>query len=246
MAPDPTSRPVNRAPRGLAWLLAGLALVAVVAAGSSWHDHVTAARSESAPTPATAASPDARAATSEPTPSTHASPSRTASSKRTGSPALTDVSAEPARPVGGIHGPFTLRIPRIGVSARVIPIQTGADRVLNPPRDPSIAGWWSQGAAPGQQQGSAVIVGHTVRNHGGGVFDDVGLLGSGDAIEVDGAGSAVAYSVQSTAVLSKDEFARDAEQIFAQAGPGRLVIITCDDFDGKVWRSNIITIATPA
>lgn len=157
---------------------------------------------------------------------------------------LSDVSAEPAR-TGVIRGTFTLRIPRIGVNARVVPIQTDANRVLNPPRDPTIAGWWSQGAAPGQGQGSAVIVGHTVRYHGGGVFDDVGLLGRGDSVEVDGSGSAVAYRVTSTAVLSKDEVAREAEAIFTQAGPGRLVIVTCDDWDGRVWRSNIITIATP-
>jgi hypothetical protein len=47
-------------------------------------------------------------------------------------------------------------------------------------------------------------------------------------------------------VLSKGEFARNAEQIFTQGGPGRLVVITCDDWDGIVWRSNIVTVATPA
>jgi hypothetical protein len=46
-------------------------------------------------------------------------------------------------------------------------------------------------------------------------------------------------------VLSKDEVARKAEEIFAQTGAGRLVIITCDDWDGKAWRSNIVTIAAP-
>lgn len=47
-------------------------------------------------------------------------------------------------------------------------------------------------------------------------------------------------------VLPKNQVARDAEQIFTQAGPGRLVIITCDDWDGTTWQSNIITIAAPA
>jgi hypothetical protein len=47
-------------------------------------------------------------------------------------------------------------------------------------------------------------------------------------------------------VLSKDEVARNAEKIFAQTGAGRLVLITCDDWDGTAWRSNIVTIATPA
>jgi hypothetical protein len=51
--------------------------------------------------------------------------------------------------------------------------------------------------------------------------------------------------VKSINVLSKEEVARNAEEIFAQTGPDRLVIITCDDWDGSAWRSNIVTIATP-
>jgi LPXTG-site transpeptidase (sortase) family protein len=109
-----------------------------------------------------------------------------------------------------------------------------------------VAGWWSDGAAPGEAHGSAVLVGHTVRNKGGGVFDDMGQLTRGDAIAVEASDSTLAYRVQSIEVLSKDEVARSAEKIFAQTGTGRLVLITCDDWDGTAWRSNIVTIATPA
>jgi LPXTG-site transpeptidase (sortase) family protein len=158
-----------------------------------------------------------------------------------------EVPLEPAESQAeAISGPYTLRIPRIGVDAPVIPIESNEDRVLLPPRDPGVAGWWSDGAAPGEPEGSAVLVGHTVRNNGGGIFDDVGTLRSGDTIEVVGSNSALPYRVQSVDVLSKDEVARNAEQIFNQAGPGRLVVITCDDWDGAVWRSNIITVAAPA
>jgi LPXTG-site transpeptidase (sortase) family protein len=138
-----------------------------------------------------------------------------------------------------------LRIPRIGVDAAVVSIQSNEQRVLNPPRDPRLAGWWSDGAAPGERQGSAVMVGHTVRNQGGGVFDHIGDLSRGDAVEVKGSDSTLTYHVKSIDVLSKGEFARDAEEIFAQTGAGRLVIITCDEWDGTVWRSNIVTIAAP-
>ncbi len=145
----------------------------------------------------------------------------------------------------GIDGPYTLRIARIGLAAPVVPIQSNEDRVLNPPRDPSVAGWWSEGAAPGEPKGSAVLVGHTVRNDGGGVFDDIGDLTRGDAIEVKGSDSALTYRVRSVEVLSKDQVARNAEEIFDQTGAGRLVIITCDDWDGTGWQSNIVTIAAP-
>jgi LPXTG-site transpeptidase (sortase) family protein len=158
----------------------------------------------------------------------------------------TDIAAGPAkRQSEGIEGPYTLRIPRIGVDAPVISIQSNEDRVLEPPRDPSVAGWWSDGTLPGESEGSAVLVGHTVRNKGGGVFDDMGDLRGGDVIEVEGPDAALTYHVQSVEVLSKDEVARDAEEIFNQSGPGRLVVITCDDWDGAVWQSNIITVATP-
>jgi LPXTG-site transpeptidase (sortase) family protein len=70
-------------------------------------------------------------------------------------------------------------------------------------------------------------------------------LSRGDAIEVDGSDSTLNYRVKSVNVLSKEEVARNAEKIFARTGAGRLVIITCDDWDGRVWRSNIVTIAAP-
>ena len=84
-----------------------------------------------------------------------------------------------------------------------------------------------------------------MRNDGGGVFDDLGDLSGGDAIEVKGADAALTYRVQSVDVLSKDELARKAERIFAQSGTGRLVIISCEDWDGTAWRSNVVTIAAP-
>jgi LPXTG-site transpeptidase (sortase) family protein len=73
----------------------------------------------------------------------------------------------------------------------------------------------------------------------------MGDLSSGDAIEVEAADATLSYRVQSIDVLSKEEVARNAEKIFAQSGTGRLVLITCEDWDGKAWRSNIVTIAAP-
>jgi LPXTG-site transpeptidase (sortase) family protein len=224
MTPDLTTRPACRAPRGLARFIAGLALVAVVAAcSSSDQNDVTPVGS----TPAATASP---------------APVTTASRE------VTEAPPEPtASQTERIEGPTTyrVRIPRIGVDAPVVAIQANENRVLDPPRDPSVVGWWSDGAAPGETRGSAVLVGHTVRNKGGGVFDDMGDLSRGDSIEVDKSDSTLSYRVKSINVLSKEEVARNAEEIFAQTGPDRLVIITCDDWDGSAWRSNIVTIATP-
>ena len=229
MTPDlTTSGPGRWASRGLARFLAGLALVASTAACGSSGDVAPVG----SPAPTSAATTASQEVSGEPT---------SASAK------ASKASREPtAIPAGRIEGPYTLRIPRIGVDTRVVPIQSNADRVLEPPRDPRIAGWWSDGAAPGERQGSAVVVGHSVRNDGGGVFDDLGDLSGGDAIEVKGADAALTYRVQSVDVLSKDELARKAEKIFDQSGTGRLVIISCEDWDGTAWRSNVVTIAAPA
>jgi LPXTG-site transpeptidase (sortase) family protein len=231
MIPDPTSRPANRAPRGLARFIAGLALVAVTAACGSGDD-VTAV----GPAPAPAVTPSPHVTEVSPEPTSGAT-----------SPEVTKVPRKPASTqAGGIDGTYTLRIPRIGVDARVVPVKSNEDRVLEPPRDPDIAGWWSAGAAPGEPRGSAVVVGHAVRNDGGGVFDDIGDLDRGDAIEVEGSDSTLNYRVKSVDVLSKHELARNAEEIFAQTGAGRLVVISCEDWDGTAWRSNVVTIAVPA
>lgn len=235
MTPDWTSRPASRAPRGPARYFAGLALVAVIAACGSGDEGVIGAAPTPAPTPAmTVASPYVAEVSPESTSAVTASPNRTEVSPR-----RTAIHAD------GIDGPYRLRIPQIGVNAPVVPIQSNQERVLNPPKDPSVAGWWSEGAAPGESQGSVVLVGHTVRNRGGGVFDGIGGLRSGNAIEVQGSDSALTYRVKSIDVLAKDEVARHAEEIFDQTVAGRLVIITCDDWDGTVWRSNIVTIAAP-
>jgi LPXTG-site transpeptidase (sortase) family protein len=228
MTPDLTSRPASRVLRGLALLIAGLALLGVTA--GSDNDDVTVGASTPTPAP-TSAVPTSR------------DPAAT-----TALPEATEAPREPtASQSERIEGTYTyrLRIPRIGVNAPVVPIQSNEDRILEPPRDPSVAGWWSDGAAPGEPRGAAVLVGHAVRNKGGGVFDDVGDLHRGDAIKVERSDSTLTYRVQSVEVLSKDEVARNAEKIFAQTGAGRLVVITCDDWDGKGWRSNIVTIAAP-
>ena len=227
MSPDPTARPVRRAPRGTARFIAGLALVAVVVACSSGDD-VTGAGAPPGSAPTTASSVPSGSTTTP-------SPGKGKAAKR-----RTTTRSD------GLDGPYTLRIPEIGVAAPVISIRTNEDRVLNPPRDPGVVGWWSQGAAPGEPTGSAVLVGHTVRNRNGGVFDNIGDLSTGDIVEVGGSDSALTYRVKSVDVLAKDQVARNAEKIFAQTGDGRLVIITCDDWDGASWRSNIVTIATPA
>jgi LPXTG-site transpeptidase (sortase) family protein len=216
MTPDPTFLRAGRTPRGPARFIAALCLVAVTAACSTSGDPVTTVGSTATPSAATT-SPDVNELPPEPT----------------------------AKQGGGIEGPYVLRIPQIGVDAHVVPIKSNEERILEPPPNPSVVGWWSDGAAPGAAQGSAVLVGHTVRHTDGGVFDELGYLSRGDAIELEGPHSTLTYRVESVHVLSIGDFARTAPQIFKKTGAGRLVLITCGDFEGTVWRANIVIIAEP-
>lgn len=151
-------------------------------------------------------------------------------------------STEPAEETAAetTSGLYSIEIPSLGLAAPVVPISS-SNRVLVPPHDPGVVGWWSEGAQVGAETGSAILVGHSVRT-GGGVFDDIDELAPGETVEVGG----VTYAVSSVETLAQDELPRRAEELFSQTVSGRIVIVTCNDWDGTTWQSNTIAIAEPA
>lgn len=136
--------------------------------------------------------------------------------------------------------PTEVRIPRLGVAARVLPVATRGE-VLVPPSDPTELGWWAEGARPGDP-GRALVAGHTV-DAGGGALDDLETLEQGDRVEVGSRGEVTRWVVESVQVLGKGEIARRAERLFTQRGPARLVLLTCEDWDGTAYRSNVVVLA---
>jgi sortase (surface protein transpeptidase) len=141
-----------------------------------------------------------------------------------------------------VSGLYNLEIPQLGVTAPVVAIAS-AERVLLPPRDPGVVGWWSQGAAPGDDRGTAILTGHSLSS-GGGALDDITDLSPGNEIQLS---NGLTYRVDSVEVLSYDAVREQAETLFDQSVEGgRLVLVTCEDWDGSTWSSNVITIATPA
>ena len=64
-------------------------------------------------------------------------------------------------------------------------------------------------------------------------------------VTVRTAGGRVAYEVQSVRVLSRDELAHRSAGIFRQVGEPRLVLVTCEDWDGTAYRSNVVVAAEP-
>ncbi len=173
------------------------------------------------------------------------------------SPGLPSVSASPstAHPSvksGTTLSPLRLRagspnrlvIGSLGVRAPVVPIDM-SDGILTPPADPTMLGWWSAGARPGAKRGTALVTGHTVHT-GGGALDNLEELSPGDRMVVTTDAGRTPYVVRDVAIYRKKSLARDAASLFAQDGPGRLVVVTCEDWDGTAYLSNVVVIAVPA
>jgi LPXTG-site transpeptidase (sortase) family protein len=142
--------------------------------------------------------------------------------------------------------PTHIVIPALSVDVPVLPIRTEGN-TLTPPSDPQELGWWSGGAAPGARRGSALITGHTVHT-GGGALDHLADLRTGDpvAVRVRGSAKPLRYLVTRVHTYGKGQLARQVKKVFSQSVPGRLVLITCADWNGVEYESNTVVTAAPA
>ncbi|WP_132210092.1 class F sortase [Kribbella steppae] len=188
--------------------------------------------------PSSASSSSARRPTSAvPTQPTQPS-SKATTTPRTSFPPET-LSTAPARP----GNPVKVSVPSLGISARVLGIHARGGTLI-PPSNPRLVGWWSDGAQPGAANGSAIITGHTVHD-GGGAFDDLDELTAGDAVTVTTGRGTLNYVVSSVTTYRKKALAKQAAQLFDQSVPGRLVLVTCEDWDGTAYLSNAVVVAVP-
>jgi LPXTG-site transpeptidase (sortase) family protein len=151
--------------------------------------------------------------------------------------------AEPARAAWVPGAPRRLLIPALDVAAPVLPVRAPGGTLV-PPSDPQQLGWWAGGARPGAARGSALVTGHTVHS-GGGALDDLETLDRGDTVTVRTDHGRIRYAVTKVAVYSKGAVADHAEQLFSQDVPGRLVLVTCEDWDGARYLSNVVVVAEP-
>ena len=141
--------------------------------------------------------------------------------------------------------PVRLSVPSLDIRAPVNAIEVGDDRVLDPPADVLDVGWWDASALPGQATGSTVIAGHTV-NTGGGSLDRLADVRRGAVIDVLTRNGVMRYEVRRTKIYDKEQLARNATRVFGQdAGDGRLVLVSCTDWDGTAYDSNVVVYADP-
>lgn len=159
-------------------------------------------------------------------------------------PSPTPTATTPATPALPPAVPARLLIPDLAIDTKVVPVRVGADRTLLPPRSATVVGWWSGGAKPGAVRGTVLIAGHTVHT-GGGVLDPLPKLREGAVIEVRTGSGRMTYRTTSVVRYGKGELAEHAEQVFSQRTPARLAVITCDDWDGREYRANVVAYAVP-
>ena len=132
--------------------------------------------------------------------------------------------------------PTRLRLDEI--DAPVVPLDLSGSTLV-PPDDPTVLGWWGKDA--GARHGVTLLVGHTVHT-GGGDLDNLEDVPVGATARVSG----VRYQVASVKVISKTALAEQAPRLFAQSGPHRLVVVTCEDYNPATghYDANVVLTAT--
>lgn len=140
-------------------------------------------------------------------------------------------------------GRDALIVPTIGLNAAMIDIDLDPGGVLTPPGDYTEVGYWDGSAAPGAGSGQTVVTGHTVHT-GGGVMNRLADVADGDPVQIRFDGELVDYRVRKVITLSKAQVAEKAVALFGQdRRSGRLVLVTCTDWDGAEYQSNVIVFA---
>jgi LPXTG-site transpeptidase (sortase) family protein len=87
-----------------------------------------------------------------------------------------------------------------------------------------------------------VITGHTVHD-GGGAFDDLEKVRTGSVVTVTTSRGVLRYQVASVTTYRKRTLAAAAGKLFDQGVAGRLVLVTCEDWNGEVYLSNVVVVA---
>lgn len=167
------------------------------------------------------------------------------------------VAPEPAPPTPPQPAPpVRLHLPTLGVEAPVTPVDTDAERGIAIPDDPAVVGWWRGGAVPGSAAGSVVLVGHVdTRVAGPGALFRAASLRPGDRIvlgtESASVGRPASGSTDAGYVVAAVRHYPKAElpaEVFATAGPPRLVLVTCGGkFDPRTrhYADNVVVYAVP-
>lgn len=141
--------------------------------------------------------------------------------------------------------PVALIVPALRIDTRLSGLHTGRDGNLQVDADPSRAGWYADGPAPGDL-GPAVLAGHLDSKAGPGVFAGLDRLRTGQRLTIRRAdGTDVSFVVDDVHTYAKRDF--PTARVYASDGTATLRVITCggafDPATGR-YRSNTIVFAS--
>jgi LPXTG-site transpeptidase (sortase) family protein len=143
--------------------------------------------------------------------------------------------------------PVGVRIPAIGVEARVVSVGIEpATGEMEVPKVVSEIGWYRYGPGLGAPTGSTVLAGHVDDAiQGLGVFARLLELHPGDTLIVTGGDRKTrSYKVVSREIVPKTSAPLD--RVFARDGAPRLTLVTCGgsfDRSQRSYRDNVIVTA---
>jgi sortase (surface protein transpeptidase) len=137
-----------------------------------------------------------------------------------------------------------VRVPAIGVDSELLRLGTDATGVLVPPDDFDRAGWFADGAVPGDV-GPAVVAGHVDSVDGPAVFSRLGELGPGAEVLVDRAdGTTARFAVTGVGRYPKRDF--PTESVYGPTPRAELRLVTCGgEFDRprRSYLDNVVVFA---
>jgi sortase (surface protein transpeptidase) len=150
-------------------------------------------------------------------------------------------------PVRAGPRPVRIVIPTIAVNADIEPLHRAPDGTLSVPPHWNDAGWYADGAVPGQQ-GPAVIVGHVDSRTGPAVFYHLPRLRRGDEVLVQTSdGQSHRFVVDTTHAFSKTGF--PTQLVYGPTPLAELRLITCTgSFDRSThnYSENLVVTAYAA
>ncbi len=140
--------------------------------------------------------------------------------------------------------PVRVRVPSIGVDSELLRLGTDATGVLVPPDDFDRAGWFADGAVPGDV-GPAVVAGHVDSVDGPAVFSRLGELGPGAEVLVDREdGTTARFAVTGVDRYPKSDF--PTESVYGPTPRAELHLVTCGgEFDraARSYLDNVVVTA---
>ena len=168
-----------------------------------------------------------------------------------GAPAPAAAGTSPTAPVVAERGtertaaaPVRVRVPAIGVDSGLLRLGTDAAGALVPPDDVTRAGWFADGAVPGDV-GPAVVAGHVDSVDGPAVFSRLRELAPGHEVLVDRAdGTTARFAVTGVGRYPKSDFPTEA--VYGPTPRAELRLVTCGgEFDrsARSYLDNVVVTA---